>query len=119
MTATEETNYKYILKFGEFVLTLFLGFGATFVAGLVTRDIWKWFITPVFHMSPITLGQAIGLGVVMMWANVSVLISLNLLPQKSGNDKVPGPVQIIVNTAVYLIAWGIFALWHIVIGWMS
>ena len=33
---------------------------------------WAWFIVPIFHIPPLTVGQALGLFVFIKWMNPSV-----------------------------------------------
>ena len=51
-------------------MSFIIAFLATLVIGTVMRGwvlcvLWKWFIVPVFHITPLTIFQALGIGLLV------------------------------------------------------
>ncbi len=91
---------------------LSLGFGipCSMLGGLVLSDLWKWFVSPVFHVTEITARQGVGLNMMFTWASIGAIFAVASWSEKTA--KHPGIVRIVGYAAAYLMLWGCGALWH-------
>lgn len=94
-----------------FIVTLALSIVSSIFAGLVIRDMWGWFIVPVFGCDRIAIHE--GMGMNMMISLVSLPIIVAIVQRiKDREEQAPGWVIATSHFVFYLMAWGISAAYH-------
>lgn len=96
----------------EFLLFIIMIAPMSLFAGVVLSDLWRWFVSPVFHIAAITHPQAVGLNFFTAFVLSGVYLSVGRLDKEKYK---PGDLikKMIAAATLYLITWGIGALWHI------
>lgn len=91
---------------------LSIGFGipCSMLGGLVLSDLWRWFVSPVFHVTEVTARQGVGINLLFTWASIGAIFAVTTWSQKT--SELPGIARILGYTAAYLMLWGVGALWH-------
>lgn len=56
---------KLVAAVGVVAVALGSIIGITILSGFVMTAMWTWFVVPVFHVAPLTIPQAIGLGLIV------------------------------------------------------
>ena len=57
---------------GDVLLVLTLVVISSLFGGVAFQNLWSWFIVPIFEVSKLTLGQAMGLSFFITYFNVNV-----------------------------------------------
>lgn len=92
--------------FGIAMYTLVVMVVSTIASGFVLRQLWSWFVTPMFGISALTVPQAMGLNLVS---------SLFLADTKKTSPEWDGTTEAVIGTTFGLVLrWGLFLL----IGWI-
>ena len=56
------------LTIGEFLAFIFIVLPLSLIlSGWTLSTLWSWFVVTTFHMQPLTIAQAAGLGLVVMY----------------------------------------------------
>lgn len=83
-TSETVTNQKAVISFQNKIIALFFApfAGAVFAipTALVLVQLWAWFMVPTFGVQPLTLGSAIGLGLIMS------LLTKQTMPKTGESD---------------------------------
>ncbi len=88
-------------KIGAFFVWIIGAFAATLLGGIVLRDLWKWFVIPIFNMNELSIIQAIGLNFFVGF----MIIKVKDLDSKDEEDYA-WLVNIIKATLFNLMMWG-------------
>lgn len=83
-----------------FIILILLALPLTLLQGFVISTLWRWFCVPVFHVSILTMAQAIGLGVLISYASN--------IPSKKNETK--NSIEAIIESVCEKVMFAVFAL---------
>lgn len=92
--------------------TMLTGIPITLFAGLVVADYWSWFISPTFGFAAISYLQAVGL---MLFVGLFKVGLTHVKPDENDHPIVTTFVMQLLMVVVWLIIWGIGAIWSLFI----
>ena len=101
----KETDDHSILAF---ILLLIFIVPMALLFGVILRDLWAWFITPVFGGPAISALQAVGIGIVATFFRHG----LKRAEPDTDNALDKAVAEIIASVIFGLVVWAYGALWH-------
>lgn len=89
-------------------LILAIGVFFTFVNGLILKQMWIWYVTPVFHIASPALGLCMGLGMLIFYFTQS---HHTTRPKEYETDPSGVTATFLAPIGILFMGWVVHSLW--------